>query len=85
MQSNSDYVSRRYSTVDQLRHDIDSGKTGDKLAAKDPSAAPLGSDDEAAGTPAAIQIIEGAQRFRSDLQAAAKARPARDPNATATG
>lgn len=35
--------------VEQLRQDIDSGKTGDKVAYPDPAAAPLGSDDEAAG------------------------------------
>jgi hypothetical protein len=33
----------------QLRDDIDSGRTGDKAAAIDPAAAPLGTDDEAAG------------------------------------
>lgn len=37
--------------VEQLRHDIDSGRTGDKVPAGDPAAAPLGADDEAAGTP----------------------------------
>ena len=36
-------------TVDQLRHDIDSGRTSDKVAWPDPAAAPLGTDDEAAG------------------------------------
>ncbi len=33
----------------RLRHDIDSGRTGDKIPAEDPAAAPLGTDDEAAG------------------------------------
>ena len=37
--------------VDQLRAAIDSGKTGDKVAAFDPAAAPLGTDDEAGGAP----------------------------------
>lgn len=36
--------------VEQLRDDIDSGRTGDKVPVADPAAAPLGSDDEAAGT-----------------------------------
>jgi hypothetical protein len=36
----------------QLSADIDSGRTGDKNPALDPSLAPLGTDDEAAGTPA---------------------------------
>jgi hypothetical protein len=35
----------------QLKDAIDSGKTGDKIAFPDPAAAPLGTDDEAAGTP----------------------------------
>ena len=35
----------------QLRRDIDSGTTGDKVGWPDPAAAPLGTDDEAAGTP----------------------------------
>lgn len=38
-------------TVDRLRSDIDEGRTGDKVRYPDPAAAPLGSDDEAAGTP----------------------------------
>ena len=33
----------------RLRHDIDSGRTGDKIPVEDPAAAPLGTDDEAAG------------------------------------
>jgi len=37
--------------VDQLRANIDSGKTGDKLPFPDPAAAPLGTDAEAAGYP----------------------------------
>ena len=35
----------------QLQAAIDSGATGDKAAALDPAAAPLGTDEEAAGTP----------------------------------
>jgi len=37
------------STAERLRADIDSGRTGGKVAASDPAAAPLGTDDEAAG------------------------------------
>jgi hypothetical protein len=44
-------------TTDSLRHEIDSGRTGDKVAYPDPAAAPLGTDDEAAGTPAAPEDI----------------------------
>ncbi len=39
------------STSAQLRDDIDRRLTGEKVAAKDPAAVPLGTDDEAAGTP----------------------------------
>lgn len=37
--------------VSHLKHDINSGRTGDKSPAFDPAAAPLGTDEEAAGTP----------------------------------
>jgi hypothetical protein len=37
--------------VDQLRRDIDTGRANDKVHASDPAAAPLGTDDEAAGFP----------------------------------
>ncbi|MEZ0172342.1 hypothetical protein [Microvirga sp. TS319] len=39
------------STSAQLKGDIDSGRTGDKNDAFDPGLSPLGTDDEAAGTP----------------------------------
>lgn len=38
-------------TTDQIRHAIDSGATGEKVAHPDPAAAPLGTDAEAAGEP----------------------------------
>jgi hypothetical protein len=38
-------------TVARLKDDIDSGRTEDKVALFDPALAPLGTDDEAAGTP----------------------------------
>ncbi len=38
-------------TIDRLRHDIDAGHTRDKVAWPDPAAAPLGTDEECAGTP----------------------------------
>ena len=44
--------------VMRLRADIDSGKTGDKSPGLDPAAAPLGTDDEAAGTPVPNDIAE---------------------------
>lgn len=39
------------STSAQLKGDIDSGRTGDKNEVFDPGLSPLGTDDEAAGTP----------------------------------
>lgn len=49
-------------TADQLRHLIDRGRTGDRIAAIDPAAVPLGTDDEAAGTPPDRTAIESAIR-----------------------
>lgn len=40
----------REPNVTQLRDRIDRGRTGEKVPAADPAAAPLGTDDEAAGT-----------------------------------
>ena len=52
----------RGDTVDQLRSDIDSGRTGDKMPAGDPAAAPLGTDEEAAGTPVAPEAVVSTRR-----------------------
>lgn len=41
---------RRGATVEQLRAVIDRGETGEKTPFSDPATAPLGTDDEAAGT-----------------------------------
>lgn len=38
-------------TIAQLKAEIDSGATGDKIAAHDPGLSLLGTDDEAAGRP----------------------------------
>lgn len=50
---------------DQLRHDIDSGRTGDKVAFPDPAAVPLGADEEAAGTPVSGQAAAAARRIET--------------------
>ena len=50
-------------TPAQLKNDIDSGRMHDKVAAFDPAAAPLGTDEEAAGTPTPGWAIE-AERWR---------------------
>ena len=44
-------TSGRPSNVTELRARIDAGRTGDKTPGVDPAAAPLGTDEEAAGTP----------------------------------
>ena len=49
-------------TADRLRHEIDSGRTGDKVAGPDPAAAPLGTDDEAADRPPGDGRVEMARR-----------------------
>jgi hypothetical protein len=42
---------------EDLRRDIDTGRTGDKVPFRDPAAAPLGADDEAAGHPPSPQEV----------------------------
>jgi hypothetical protein len=49
------------STASQLRNDIDHGRTGDKVDAPDPAVAPLGTDEEAAGTPPDSRAVEAAR------------------------
>lgn len=48
--------------VQQLRHAIDAGRTGDKVAFFDPAASPLGTDDEAAGHAATPEQVATALR-----------------------
>jgi hypothetical protein len=50
-------------TVAQLRGDIDAGRTGDKVDWPDPAAVPLGTDEEAAGTPPDASAVEMALRL----------------------
>jgi hypothetical protein len=50
-------------TTAQLRDDIDRGLTGDKVRAIDPAAAPLGTDDEAAGTPPSGEAVRQARDY----------------------
>jgi hypothetical protein len=49
-------------TTERLRADIDSGRAGDKVPASDPAAAPLGTDDEAAGASPSPEVIEQTRR-----------------------
>ncbi|HEX9321760.1 MAG TPA: hypothetical protein VF913_06515 [Xanthobacteraceae bacterium] len=53
---------RKRPTTDQLRHDIDRGRTGDKVSWPDPASVPLGTDEEAAGTPLAPGDLDAARR-----------------------
>ncbi|MBX6374593.1 MAG: hypothetical protein IRZ13_10215 [Acetobacteraceae bacterium] len=52
----------RTSTTAQLRQDIDSGATGDKVPALDPAASPVGTDDEAAGAPQDPKAVAAERR-----------------------
>ncbi|EAQ01543.1 hypothetical protein OB2597_01602 [Pseudooceanicola batsensis HTCC2597] len=68
---------RRSATPSQLREVIDRGGAGDKVAFSDPAAAPLGTDDEAAGTPPSPEQVEkaAAAEARRDLPADSKKGP----------
>lgn len=67
-------VSRDEATADQLRDAIDRGRAGDKVPSYDPAAAPLGSDEEAAGTP--LQGAELSQALeRETARSAAHGEP----------
>lgn len=53
-------------TTDRLRSDIDHGRSGDKVDFMDPAAAPLGTDDEAAGSPPSREQIRYAEQQELD-------------------
>jgi hypothetical protein len=57
---------RPRSTSAQLKGDINSGRTGDKVPAFDPAAAPLGTDEEAAGTPTPGWAIDAERRMHAE-------------------
>ncbi|AWN43507.1 hypothetical protein [Methylobacterium durans] len=63
-------------TTAQLKADIDSGRTGDKVAHYDPGLSQLGTDDEAAGRPNEAHRIAAARQQES---AAPHVRAAADP------
>jgi len=58
---------RRGATTAQLRDDIDRGRTGDKVNFSDPAAAPLGTDEEAAGTPPHPDTVAAAREMERHL------------------
>lgn len=47
----------------QLKHDIDSGATADKVPVTDPPSAPLGTDAKAAGAPPLPELIAAVRRL----------------------
>jgi hypothetical protein len=53
----------RFATTAQLRDDIDRGRTGSKICVADPAAAPLGTDEEAAGTPPTGEAVQQARDY----------------------
>jgi hypothetical protein len=64
-------------TTDQLRDDIDKGRTGEKVCFPDPAAAPLGTDDEAAGSPTPAEQVAATrrdERARADRMRAGQSR-----------
>ena len=62
-------------TTAQLKGDIDSGRTGDKVGVYDPGLSPLGTDDEAAGTTAGPERIRMARHFERVRRWAKGGRP----------
>lgn len=58
--------------VEQLRKDIDSGRTGDKVAIGDPASVPLGADDEAAGVPPSPEMVALARRMENTTSGEAR-------------
>jgi hypothetical protein len=53
----------RQPTSDQISTSISRGATGDKVDYPDPAAAPLGTDEEAAGTPLGPVALSQAQEY----------------------
>jgi hypothetical protein len=56
------------STTAQLKTDIDSGKTGDKVSVGDPGLSPLGTDDEAGGHPNSPELIDQMRQLETKTQ-----------------
>jgi hypothetical protein len=65
-------------SAERLRGDIDAGRTGDKVSWPDPAAAPLGTDEEAAGTPLHATMVETARAHETS-------RPHGDPHSKRSG
>lgn len=67
---------RKPATSDRLREDIDRGAAADKVAFLDPAAAPLGTDDEAAGTPPTREQVNRAQAAEARAAPSEQGNPA---------
>jgi len=72
-------------TAQELKGLIDSGRTGDKVSFPDPGAAPLGTDDEAAGTPDTPARVAMAIRQELKNSWANNPPPVREGNWLASG
>ncbi|MFN3207972.1 MAG: hypothetical protein ACE369_03035 [Roseovarius sp.] len=59
----------------RLRDRIDRGAGGDKVAFQDPAAAPLGTDDEAAGTPPSATQVSMAMQQEGTRSPSADRKP----------
>ena len=67
-------------TTEQLRRDIDSGRTGDKAPGLDPAAAPLGTDEEAGGAgPSAAEIAQARANERRNVRGDNEVDPRKTP------
>jgi hypothetical protein len=51
--------------TEMLRSAIDQGRSGSKVRGADPAAAPIGADDEAAGTPPQVHQVDAAMSHES--------------------
>ncbi len=65
--------------AEQLRADIDTGRTGDKVAYPDPAAVPLGADDETDAQSTRQKASEPAQARPSTQAEARKGTPSGNP------
>jgi hypothetical protein len=65
-------------TTDKLRHEINRGRGAEKLEVVDPPAAPLGTDDEAAGMPPSRHAIKQAYDQEIFGRRVSPARPRED-------
>lgn len=71
--------------VAQLKDDIDSGRTGDKVAGLDPGAAPLGTDEEAGGASLTSEEVALARAQERAPGSGAATKNAAEPSLQPTG